>query len=70
MNTNNIEKNKTGYRKRHMPICSGVYPGDGFVAWPDDKRPLQNEKATTYPVRICRGNQRKGFVALPEKNNA
>ena len=54
------------YKSRRMPLCGGIHPSGGFVAWPDNRFKTEAEKAG-YEL-LKRKRLRKGFVAWPEKD--
>ena len=52
---------------RSIPLCGGINPKGGFVAWPDKKVNWNEEKAR---CELKRKRARKGFVAWPDKEKA
>ena len=50
--------------KKQIPLCGGIHPSGGFVAWPD-KYFISDEEKAGYEL-WKRIKLRKGFVAWPE----
>ena len=48
---------------RRTPVCGGVHPGGGFVAWPDKILNPAEEKERFDLLK--RRRERRGFVAWP-----
>jgi hypothetical protein len=59
----------THYRNntRQMPVCAGLHPGGGFVAWPEDTLSPEMEKEQHKRRQRCRKGH--GFIAWPEKDS-
>lgn len=51
--------------KRRRPISAAVPSLGGFVAWPDDRRICEEQKALNKLLN--RRRARRGFVAWPEE---
>jgi hypothetical protein len=58
-----MKANQFKYNRR-IPICGGVHPKGGFVAWPDKKNAPDDKKLVDL---MRRRRERRGFVAWPEK---
>ena len=61
MKTNQLKFN------RRIPLCRGVHPKGGFVAWPN-KQASAEEKKMSHLLRKRR--ERRGFIAWPENEKA
>jgi hypothetical protein len=55
------------YRKhiRRTPVCGGLHPSGGFVAWPDHQM-KSAEEIEMYEL-AKRRRERRGYVAWPAK---
>jgi hypothetical protein len=68
MNVYYTETEKIELRRKLPATFYGMYPGGGFVAWPDGRTSFTEEKSEKSSVeKRCRGHNRKGFVARPSK---
>jgi hypothetical protein len=51
-------------QNRQIPICGGVHPRGGYVAWPDKQTQSDQDKKMDL---IRRRREKRGFVAWPEE---